>query len=221
MNNEKVIWDYLRVKGLTPIAVAGVMGNLYAESGLVPNNLQQTYNASLGMSDAQYTAVVDNGTYTNFVRDQAGYGLAQWTYWSRKEGLLNLAKSRGKSIADLYVQLDFLCNELQEFGLFGKLNASKTVRDASNIMLLDFEKPFDTGVQVQNARAKYSQDYYDRLHAEPIAMVQSPAPAPTPAAGIGYSVIGMGQFSDKAAAMTTAQYLKDLGLIAFVSKIES
>jgi hypothetical protein len=39
------------------------------------------------MNDASYTAAVDNGSYTNFTHDFAGYGLAQWTYWSRKQGL--------------------------------------------------------------------------------------------------------------------------------------
>jgi hypothetical protein len=53
------------------------MGNLYAESGLRSNNLQNTYEKKLGMTDEQYTAAVDNGSYTNFVRDAAGYGLAQ------------------------------------------------------------------------------------------------------------------------------------------------
>jgi hypothetical protein len=39
------------------------------------------------MNDASYTVAVDNGSYTNFTHDSAGYGLAQWTYWSRKQGL--------------------------------------------------------------------------------------------------------------------------------------
>ena len=37
------------------------------------------------MDDKQYTAAVDNGSYKNFVNDSAGYGLAQWTYSSRKQ----------------------------------------------------------------------------------------------------------------------------------------
>jgi hypothetical protein len=60
------------------------MGNLNAESGLRSNNLQDTYSREFGLSDTQYTQKVDNGTYTNFIKDEAGYGLAQWTYWSRK-----------------------------------------------------------------------------------------------------------------------------------------
>ena len=34
MDNAKVIWDYLKSKGLNDFAVAGIMGNLFAESGL-------------------------------------------------------------------------------------------------------------------------------------------------------------------------------------------
>lgn len=78
------IWKYLKAQGFTDYGVAGLMGNLYAESGLIPNNLENTYSTKLGLSDSEYTAKVDNGTYTNFVKDSAGYGLAQWTYWTRK-----------------------------------------------------------------------------------------------------------------------------------------
>ena len=82
MDNEKLIWDFLKGKGLTPCAIAGVMGNLFAESGLISTNLQDNFEDSLGMTDEQYTQAVDNGSYTNFVNDSAGYGLAQWTYYS-------------------------------------------------------------------------------------------------------------------------------------------
>lgn len=73
---DKQIWDFLKSKGLSDCAAAGVMGNLYAESGLSPCNLQNVYEKKLGMTDAQYTAAVDNGSYTGFVNDSAGYGLA-------------------------------------------------------------------------------------------------------------------------------------------------
>jgi hypothetical protein len=49
--------------------VAGLMGNLDAESGLRSNNLQDTYSREFGLTDAQYTAAVDNGTYIKFVND--------------------------------------------------------------------------------------------------------------------------------------------------------
>ena len=64
------------------------------------------------MTDDEYTVDVDAGRYGNFVHDSAGYGLAQWTFWSRKQGLYDYAKSTGRSIGDLTMQLEFLFQEL-------------------------------------------------------------------------------------------------------------
>ena len=91
MDNAKTIWDYFKEKGLNEYGIAGLMGNLKAESNLNPKNLQQTYEKSLKMTDDSYTKSVDDGTYINFINDKAGYGLAQWTWWSRKENLLKFA----------------------------------------------------------------------------------------------------------------------------------
>ena len=100
MTNEQKIWSFLMERINNPYGVAGLMGNLYAESGLRPNNLQNSYEKSLGMTDESYTAAVDNGSYTNFVRDSAGYGLAQWTYWSRKQALKEFADWLNLSIGE-------------------------------------------------------------------------------------------------------------------------
>ena len=59
---ERTIWNYFIVKGMSPAGVAGLMGNLYAESGLNPQNLQNTYEKRLGFTDAEYTAAVDSGS---------------------------------------------------------------------------------------------------------------------------------------------------------------
>jgi len=80
--------------------VAGLWGNIYAESGSRPNNLQNSYESKLGYIDETYTKAVDDGTYTNFVYDGAGYGLAQWTYYTRKQNLIDFVKERGVSISD-------------------------------------------------------------------------------------------------------------------------
>ena len=78
--NAQIIWNYFKSKGFSDCGIAGLMGNLFAESGLIPTNLQNSYEKKLGMTDSQYTSAVDNGTYKNFVKDSAGYGLAQWTF---------------------------------------------------------------------------------------------------------------------------------------------
>lgn len=68
--NEEKIWNYLKANGLSDYGVAGLMGNLYAESGLRPNNLQNSYEGKLGMADDEYTSLVDKGLYTNFANDK-------------------------------------------------------------------------------------------------------------------------------------------------------
>ena len=162
--SSKIIWDFLKKEGFSDFGVAGLMGNLDAESALRPNNLQDTYSRSLGLSDAEYTTKVDNGTYTNFVRDSAGYGLAQWTYWSRKENLLNYAKSKNKSIGDLEMQLEFLVKELKtsyKNSVYNILVNATTVQQASDVVLMNFERPANAAAQ-KSKRAAMGQVYYDK-----------------------------------------------------------
>lgn len=160
---EKVIWDFLQSCGLNDYAIAGVMGNLYAESGLLSNNLQNTYNTKLGLTDAQYTEQVDNGTYTNFVKDSAGYGLAQWTYYSRKQNLLDYVQAAGKSISDLNTQLGFLWKEMQGYtAMMNTLKSATSIQVASDIFLTQFEKPADQSATVKTKRATYGKGYYDK-----------------------------------------------------------
>ena len=58
---EEQIWNYLMSKINNPYGVAGLMGNMFAESGLKSTNLQNTYEKKLGMTDETYTMSVDNG----------------------------------------------------------------------------------------------------------------------------------------------------------------
>ena len=163
-NNEERIWNYLTAAGMTACGAAGLMGNLYAESGLIPANLQNTYEKKLGYTDAAYTAAVDSGAYTNFAKDGAGYGLAQWTYHTRKAALLAFAKAAGKSVGDLETQLAFLVKELREsFKLVHYVLVTATdVKTASNVVLLQFEKPADQSAAAKERRAGYGQIYYNR-----------------------------------------------------------
>ena len=165
-SDEKKLWDFLLAKIGNEYGVAGLMGNLYAESALRSNNLQQTYEKSLGYTDDTYTVAVDSGDYSNFVKDSAGYGLAQWTYWSRKQALLEYAKSVGKSICDFDMQMEFLWKELST-GYKSTLNALKaatSVADASTYVLIHYEAPADQGETVQAKRASYGEKYYSAYH---------------------------------------------------------
>ncbi|MBQ7418339.1 MAG: SPOR domain-containing protein [Acidaminococcaceae bacterium] len=210
-DNEKTIWDFLKGKGLNDFAVAGIMGNLYAESGLRPNNLQNTYEKKLGMTDDQYTAAVDKGTYGNFVKDSAGYGLAQWTYWSRKQALLEFAKAAGKSIGDLAMQLDFLWKELQTYtGTMKLLKAAESVKAASNAILTGYEKPADQGTSVQNKRAGYGVTYYDKYAGKTTT---------TPSASGTLYRVQVGAFSKKENADKQLAAVQAKGFDSFITKV--
>ena len=185
--NEATIWNFFKNKGLTNYAVAGLMGNLYAESGLSQINLQNTGNKKLGMTDAEYTAAVDNGSYTNFVKDSHGYGLAQWTFWSRKQDLYNFVKNKGKSIGDLNCQLEFLYKELTTTfkKQVEKINKATSVLEASNVILKEFEKPANQGESVQKTRASYGQNYYDKFASKSGSVTPTPVTPTMPTYVVG------------------------------------
>ena len=161
--NEKTIWDKLISSGMTKAGTAGLMGNLYAESALNPKNLQQTYEKSLGYTDDSYTSAVDSGKYTNFVRDCAGYGLAQWTFWTRKQALLNYANDNGVSVGDLNMQVAFLIKELKSgyTGVWKTLCSTTDVRTASDAVMCQYECPADVSASARSKRAGFGQKYYD------------------------------------------------------------
>jgi len=109
---------------------------------------------------------VDNGTYADFAHDGPGYGLAQWTYWSRKAALLAYAKAQESSIGGLDMQLGYLLRELA--GLFpavmDKLRTTHSVREASVCVLLHFERPASVNDakkagETKARRAGYAQEF--------------------------------------------------------------
>lgn len=163
--NEEKIWNYLYSKINNEYGVAGLMGNLKAESALNPINLQNTGNKRLNLTDEQYTSMVDNNSYTNFVHDSIGYGLAQWTYYFRKQNLLNYSRNRGVSIGDLEMQLDFLVEVELKIGykkVWNTLVNASSVQEASDIVLTGFERPANQGDSVKKLRASYGQAYFDK-----------------------------------------------------------
>lgn len=122
--NQDQIWAYFKAQGFSEAGIAGIMGNLEAESGYWPNNLENAANEKSGVTDEEFTAMVDDGTITGeefarsetyglYTGDMYGYGLAQWTYWSRKQGLYEFCREKGTSIADLTMQLDYIMEELK------------------------------------------------------------------------------------------------------------
>lgn len=167
-DDAEKIWNYLtRNAGFTKQGAAGIMGNMRAESGLQSNNLENQYNNSTGMSDAQYTAAVDNGSYSGskFGNDRYGYGLVQWTSEGRKPGLYKMAKERGVSIADLGMQLDYMTQEMESgYPNLVKLAKSPTASlyDVSTEMVKRYEIPAGYNLKsTHDKRAALGQEVYN------------------------------------------------------------
>ncbi len=171
-NDVKAIWDRLYAAIGNAYGVAGVMGNMKAESSLRSDNLQNTYEKSLGLTDVQYTAAVDNGTYTDFIHDKAGYGLVQWTFWSLKDGLLKYAQEKGVSISDWQMQVDYFLKEMKEecTSIWKVLTTAKTVREASDAVLLKFERPADQSEAVQMKRAGFGEEYFAKYSGDAVVV---------------------------------------------------
>ena len=163
MTNEEeaYVYNYLVEHGLTEAGAAGLMGNLKAESGMNSVIYENSKKKRIGLSDQDYVNKVNNGQYSeyNFVHDGAGFGIAQWTYHTRKQELLDSCRGR---IGDINCQLDFLMTELKrQQGVYKTLTTSNDVRTCAVKVLKDFERPKNQGITVQNTRTDYSQTYYN------------------------------------------------------------
>lgn len=163
-DNELLVKQELdKLFGENICAVFGILGNIKAESNCRGNNLQNSYEKKLGFTDETYTEALDNGTYTkdDFTYDHAGYGLCQWTYWSRKENLYDFWKRcyPTSSISDIPMQVSFLYIEIGDV-LRNKLMSASTVEEAARIFMLDFEKPANQSEENIQRRCQMARDLY-------------------------------------------------------------
>lgn len=158
---ERELYAFYKNQGFCNNGIFGLFGNLYAESRMNPKNLQDSFEEKLGFTDESYTAAVDAGSYKNFVHDGAGYGLHQCTFWSRKEAMLAFHRAKGVSIGDTLTQAEFIYKELSGSfpAVLKVLKTAASIREASDAVLLQFEKPKDQSEAVRKKRASYGQQY--------------------------------------------------------------
>lgn len=137
---EEKIWNFLRAQGFSAEAAAGIMGNMYAESGCQPDITE--------------------------VNGYGGYGLCQWTF-GRKTDLMNWCANNGYDYKSLEGQLNFM---MYEYGLnyyaqflgdgFKQIN---DVRKATDQWLTYFEGcTVRTEIVHWDKRLNAAKDYYNR-----------------------------------------------------------
>lgn len=166
--SKSSIWARLKAKGFSDTACAAIMGNMQQESAFKPNNVEDRYHADTGKSDEYYTAAVDNGSYSrnDFMRDGGkayGYGLCQWTFYSRKAGLYDFAKKRGVSIADEQMQIDWMMEEMHQSeysSVYDTLMSGTSLKKMTEKFMCRFENPADQSEGAINYRVGLAQAVY-------------------------------------------------------------
>lgn len=146
-----------------PIGVAGLMGNLYAESKCIPYIKQGNTRPPWTPSET-YTTKVDTGEISEytFVHDSIGYGFAQWTWSSRKQGLYNYG-SQDLSIGAYSRGLGYMKQELLNgyIDTFRTLVNATTLKQASDYVLHNYEQPQDQSSSAEDYREGVSLTIYN------------------------------------------------------------
>lgn len=183
MSDTQYIWDTLNYYIRNDIGTAALMGNLQAESGLISYRKQGDFSSGYMVSKT-YTANVDNGSYTEsqFVNDSIGYGLAQWTWYTRKQKLYNKHRSMNLSIGSVELGCAYLIEELQTdySSVWTALVNATNIRAASDVVLVDFESPADQSEAVKQHRASLATTIYNQYSGQPLPPQPPGPPIPDP-----------------------------------------
>lgn len=162
--SAKTIYDRLRSHGMTVAGACAMLGNMQAESGLKANIAQRGMTT---LTDDEYTRQADSYTISQnkFIHDAVGYGLCQWTYWSRKKALVEYAHDIGKSVGDEEMQVDFCIGELKaDFpGLWNYLCMTEDTYEATSRICAEYERPAVNNI---DTRYKFAMQFYDQLANE-------------------------------------------------------
>lgn len=135
---EAQVWNFLRAHGFSAAATAGIMGNMYAESGFI----------------------VDVEEYSG----GGGFGLCQWT-GSRRTNLINYCNNNGYDYKSVQGQMNFLMYEYDNYygaQLGGdSFKNTSSVEEATRLWLNKFEV---AGISRWSVRINAANDYYNRWH---------------------------------------------------------
>ncbi len=141
--NAQVIWNFFKYKGLSDAAVAGILGNIQAESNFDP-----------GVVEA---------------KTGEGYGLIQWSF-DRRTALEAAARERGVDPSNLQFQLEYLWEEavdpnssygkdLAKAGFYDTDSPSDAAYYFHNIV----EGSNDSEEAIRNNRCQTAQQWYNQL----------------------------------------------------------
>ena len=160
-------------------AICGWLANWNTEANLRSNNAQNSYMNKWGITDEEYTSMVDAGTWVSpdgndFAHDHCGYGLAQWTSSGRKQGIWDYARKTARSIGDRQMQLEYAEVELNSSSFKSTregLENCTSPSEAAIIIMTTYEKPASKDDPAkQKIRADEAEEFYQKYYGgvEPV-----------------------------------------------------
>jgi murein DD-endopeptidase MepM/ murein hydrolase activator NlpD len=141
-NNTEKGFNFYVVKGLTPVQSAGIIGNFLRESAMEPRKVQ------------------GNPPYlSKTIVPGLGYGLAQWTFPSRQKALGDFARTEGRPVYDLNLQLNFAWHEASQGDVIKTLKTIQSVDAATEYWMDAYENP---GVEALEERKAFARNVLAR-----------------------------------------------------------
>ena len=158
-DNSKTALNYLIQKGYSSTSAAAIVGNLIAESSVVPNKKE---GGEL-ITDPTWRLT----SWEKF--GKRGFGIAQWTSSGRQTSLQNFADTNGLPVISMEAQLGYLFDELQREvrgrgSSVTNMNAS-SLEEATFFMYRRFETP-RSSFCTTNDRAGCYNNYAPSTYAD-------------------------------------------------------
>ena len=150
---------------MSDIAVAGIMGNMEAESNCEAMRVQGDFSATRTIS--KIYAEKFNTYPSECFTDAKGWGLCQWTYYTRKEDLYQFCHDRGVGVEDEAAQVAFFLYEIKRdySATWAAIQSAPDIRTAAYQMCHNYERP---AVDNIDTRAKYGEQIYMQFHGSTV-----------------------------------------------------
>lgn len=171
--NEKTVWQYFTTLGFSPEGIAGIVGNLVAESGINPR-MKESGGAG------------------------PGRGIMQWGFnggahgSNRFNSLIKWAKANGKSEWDIGTQLEWMTKELKAYNQYGPMKKQTNVVDAMYLFGRKMEAPNEAYAHWE-WRVKAAKESYAKFAPKQATLggaVGGAAPAISGAVAVGNASCG-------------------------------
>lgn len=170
---EETLWFSFIAAGYSEESTAGVMGNIFQESGFNSSAADWTRPDW----SVQYLANVDSGLISRdeFIHDGQGFGIAGFTYYKCKAAVYDIAKDKGKSITDVAVQVEALLQMVDPTSSVFMMDSGKhgyshsdwvsatSPEEAALAFLWTYEKPGDSEARAE-VRTSKAREYYNQFH---------------------------------------------------------